>query len=334
MYMDVFNKPGWTVLAVVALMLAGCQSESTEVANDVPIAESMPEPAAEATNDPFVESVLEWREGRVHRLTQPYGWLSLVGYYALDRQGAYSLGSAEENDIVVPGGPDVWGQIVLAEEAVTFESADPERVLVDDEPQPSAEMLSSDFTDGEPTRIESEGIRVQLSRSGGIPNLRVRSPEAETRTEFVGLDYYEPDPNFRFEADFIAHEEGKTMRVANVMGQIIDEDNPGIVRFAHEGQTFELETFLYGDELFMVFADRTSGNETYGLGRFLYADLPVDGKTVVDFNRSYNPPCAFTEYTTCSMPPQSNRMDIRITAGEKAYSGSGGMTNKKAQAAG
>ena len=326
MSMDVFNKSGWMVLAVIALMLAGCQSESTELADNAPMTESTPESAVEAASDPFVESVLEWREGRVNRLTQPYGWLSLVGYYALDRQGEYSLGSAEENDIVVPGGSDVWGQIMLAGETVTFESADSERVLVDDEPRPSAEMLSSNFTDGEPTRIESDGIRVQLSRSGGIPNLRVRSPEAETRTEFIGLDYYEPDPNFRFEAEFIPHEEGNTMRVANVMGQIIDEDNPGIVRFEHEGQVFELETFLYGDELFMVFADRTSGNETYGLGRFLYADLPVDGKTVVDFNRSYNPPCAFTEYTTCSMPPQSNRMDTRILAGEKTYRGKQGMT--------
>ena len=326
--MDVSNKLGWMVLAIMALMLAGCQSESTEVADNAPMAESTPEPAVEAANDPFVESVLEWREGRVGRLTQPYGWLSLVGYYALDQQGEYSLGSAEDNDIVVPGGPAVWGQIVLTEETVTFESADPERILVDDEPQARVEMLSSAFTDNEPTRIESDGVRVQLSRSGGIPNLRVRSPQAITRTEFVGIDYYEPDPAFRFEAEFIPHEEGKTMRVANVMGQIIDEDNPGIVRFEHDGQVFELETFLYGDELFMVFADRTSGNETYGLGRFLYADLPVDGKTIVDFNRSYNPPCAFTEYTTCSMPPQSNRMDTFIRAGEKAYRGQQGMTEE------
>ena len=310
------------LMLTFVFVLAGCGAEQTPDSS---------EPAAEAQTEAafdLEQTTMEWRQGRLDRLTEPYGWLSLIGYYALDRQGEYRIGRADDNDIMVPDGPELWGRIVLTGETVTFESADSERVLVDDEPQPSAEMLSSDFTDGEPTRIESEGIRVQLSRSGGIPNLRVRSPEAGTRTQFVGLDYYEPDPNFRFEAEFIPHAEGNTMRVANVMGQIIDEDNPGIVRFEHDGQTFELETFLYSEELFIVFADRTSGNETYGLGRFLYADLPVDGKTVVDFNQAYNPPCAFTEYTTCSMPPQSNRMDTRILAGEKTYQGKLGMTTE------
>ncbi|MEM1081663.1 MAG: DUF1684 domain-containing protein [Pseudomonadota bacterium] len=324
--MDVYNWSRVVLLAALGALLAGCQSEAPDAVVERVETEAVKvvEDAVEANS--FTASVMEWRERRIERLTQPYSWLSLVGYYALDREGSHSLGSAGENDIVVPGGPEVWGQIVLTGDTVTFESADTERVLIDDEPVASAELLSSAFTDDDPTRIESDDVRVQLSRSGGIPNLRVRSPDAASLTGFVGIDYYEPDPAYRFEAEFIPHEAGKTMRVANVLGQIIDEDNPGIVRFEHDGVVFELETFLYGERLFMVFADRTSGNETYGLGRFLYAELPVDGKTIVDFNEAYNPPCAFTEYTTCSMPPQQNRMDTRILAGEKTYRGQPGMT--------
>ncbi len=325
---------------LLACVLCACQPEPDDTnQNAASESQSVAEAGVEAELeaeidrspvDPMVEALMQWREGRVERLTQPYGWLSLVGYYALDRQGEYSLGRAESNDLVVPGGPDLWGQIVLTGETVRFESADTGRVTVDDEPLASAELLSSAFTEGEPTRIESDGVRVQLSRSGGIPNLRVRSPDAKTRTEFVGIDYFEPSHDYRFEAEFIPHEPGKTMRVANVMGQIIDEDNPGIVRFQHEGEVFELETFQYGERLFIVFADRTSGFETYGLGRFLYANLPEDGKTMINFNFAYNPPCAFSEYTTCSLPPQSNRMDTRIEAGEKAYRGIQGMTEAMA----
>ena len=335
--MDVSKWLFSAALLALSLSLIGCEAEiqietsASESDQQVePFAEEQVEETQVDQTEPALDAVqetIDWRNGRIERLTQPYGWLSLVGYYLME-EGSHSIGSASDNDIVVPGGPAVWGQFSRVGETVSFESADIENVLIDDRPQNQVEMLSSAFTDDEPTRIEADGVRVQLSRSGGVPNLRVRSPLAETRTGFAGLDYYEIDPAFRFEAEFIPHEDGNTMRVANVMGQIIDEKNPGIVRFEHKGEVFELETFLYGDELFMVFADRTSGNETYGLGRFLYADLPVDGKTIVDFNQSYNPPCAFTEYTTCSLPPQSNRMDTRIEAGEKAYRGQAGMTQE------
>jgi len=149
--------------------------------------------------------------------------------------------------------------------------------------------------------------------------LRVRDALAPTRSGFTGIDYFDIDPGFRFVAKFAPHAPGAKIKIVNILGMEEPMDNPGTVTFEKDGKQFTLDAIDEGDHrLFFVFADRTSGHETYAASRFLYAPYPgPDGTTVVDFNKAYNPPCAFTSYSTCPLPPTQNRLDLAITAGEK-----------------
>ncbi|MFO7762233.1 MAG: DUF1684 domain-containing protein [Wenzhouxiangellaceae bacterium] len=287
-------------------------------------------PAGDVSVETFEQINMDWRQRRVARLTEPYGWLSLVELAVLEPGGAVTIGSAADNDIVVDRGPPRWGTLHVDSDGghADFENAAGDAVVFDGRKAASGRMALGDAE--APTRIESEGIRMHLVDPGGRLALRVRDRNARTRSEFVGLDYYDLDPEWRIDAEFIEHPQGSTLQVANVMGQLIEEPNPGRVRFTHDGKTIELEAVLEDDRLFLIFADRTSGRETYGLGRFLYAELPSEGRVTLDFNQAYNPPCAFNAYTTCPLPPQANRIDAWIRAGEREYAGQPGIESPRA----
>lgn len=260
-------------------------------------------------------AALEWRERRLARLSEPYGWLSLVGLEFLE-EGHWQLGSDPGNDLVVPAGPPRWGEMTVAGNRVWFDVAPGSDVRVDGRPFDSIEMRVNG--DEGPTLIEAASVQLQLLDRGGRPVLRVRDSQAPTRVQFAGLAYFPFNPDWRIEARWRAHPPGKTLLIANVLGELIEEPNPGWAEFEFGGREFGLEAVDSGDQLFFILADRTSGRETYGLGRFLYSDLPEDGTVVLDFNRAYNPPCAFTEYSTCPLPPPENRLDVRVEAGELA----------------
>jgi len=307
------------VLMPVALVVAGCQNQE----------EGAVRSGAGMSSAKFESVNMDWRKRRVDRLTEPYGWLSLAGLEMLQTDSVTTVGSNSANDVVVSAGPSRWGSVRVDEAGrARFDVAATGEVRIDGEDVPSAEMTLGG--DGSPVYVEADGVRIHLVAPGGRLALRVRDPQTPTRTEFVGLDYYPLDPDWRVDAEFMAHPPGTTMQVANVMGQLIEEPNPGTVRFAHDGKTISLEAVLEDDQLFFIFADRTSGRETYGLGRFLYSELPRDGRVVLDFNQAYNPPCAFNAYTTCPLPPQSNRIDAWIRAGEKRYVGKPGLEKPRA----
>jgi uncharacterized protein (DUF1684 family) len=302
------------ILLPAVLVLAGCQEQEGVSMRS----------GSELSPETFESVNMDWRKRRVARLTEPHGWLSLAGLIMLQADSVTTVGSDSTNDVVVSSGPARWGSIQVDEDGrVRFDVAVPGGVRIDGEAVTSAEMTLAG--DGEPVQVEADDVRIHLVAPGGKLALRIRDPQSSTRTEFVGLDYYPLDPDWRVEAEFIPHPSGSTMQVANVMGQLIEEPNPGMVRFVHEGKTISLEAVLEDDQLFFIFADRTSGRETYGLGRFLYAELPRDGRVVLDFNQAYNPPCAFNAYTTCPLPPQSNRVDVWMRAGEKQYAGKPGL---------
>lgn len=314
-----FPRFGTRIMLPALLLLAGCQ-EHGEVSMRA---------GSELSAETFERVNMDWRERRVARLTEPHGWLSLVGLVMLEADSLTTIGSAPGNDVVVTSGPPRWGQLRVDEGGdVWFDVAAAGEVRVDGAIVDSARMKPGG--EGDPTHVESGGVQLHLVDPGGRLALRIRDPGASTRTEFAGIDYYPPDPEWRVAAEFIPHPEGTTMHVANVMGQLIEEPNPGVARFVHEGKTISLEAVLEDDRLFFIFADRTSGRETYGLGRFMYADLPRDGRVILDFNQAYNPPCAFNAYTTCPLPPQSNRIDAWIRAGEKRYAGKPGLEKPRA----
>lgn len=309
-----FRRRVPAALGLLALgLIGGCQPNGADraaAARDVDAME-------------FERINLEWQQRRVERLTEPYGWLSLTGLHLLDR-GRHSIGSAVDNDIVLDRGPARWGVIELdPEQRVWFEAEAGTAVTLDGQVVDRVELKPDDGSG--PTTLEADGVRIHLVQPGDSIGLRVRDPEAASRTAFVGLDYYPLDQDWRIKAAFESHPPGTTMQVANVMGQLIDEPNPGRVRFDYQGQSVTLEAVLEDDRLFFIFADRTSGRETYGLGRFLYADLPIDNRVVLDFNQAYNPPCAFNAFTTCPLPPQGNRIDAWIRAGEREYAGPPGI---------
>src|SRR5690625_1766901 len=264
---------------------------------------------------------LEWRQDRHERLVSPYGWLSLVGLDFVS-SGTWNVGNSDAADIRMPAGPENWGQLIVTSSRARFEPADG-RISVDGRPGTAGMLVQPGRS--EPVWVEAADVRFQILRHADRMAVRTRWPQAETRTGFAGIDYFPFDPEWRVVADFIEHSRDKTLPFGSVLGVITDEPNPGVVEFQVDGETYRLEAVSDSGLLFFVFADATSGKDTYGGGRMLYADLPDrNGQVVLDFNRAYNPPCVFTEYSTCPLPPPENRLDVAITAGEKTYAGEQG----------
>lgn len=275
-----------------------------------------------AVPDGYEADVQRWREERVARLQQPQGWLSLVGLHWLE-PGRHSAGRADDNDLVLRTGPERLGHFDFDGERVRFAPAEGSGASIAGAPVDAPVDLAPD-TSGAGQVLELDGgeASLQVIERGGRYALRVRDARAATRRGFVGIDNYGIDAFWRFEARFEPHADDKTIDIANVIGQLQPMKNPGAVVFERDGQTYRIEAVDEGDgELFLIFADRTNGKETYGAGRFLYAAAPVDGRTVVDFNKAYNPPCAFNAYSTCPLPPPENRLDLVVSAGEKKYAG-------------
>lgn len=297
---------------VLSAALAGCGSGDDESSTDAT--------AGQAARTAYEREIRAWRDERVERLTRPDGWLSLVGLHWVGT-GTTFVGSAKDNGTRLDLGPPQLGMLSLDKDgSARLDIAEGAEVWVDGEPAKGRVELVSDAR-GTPTVVafnRGDASFILIERSGRHA-LRVRNAMARTRTSFPGIDYFDIDPGFRFEARFEAHPAGKTMDIVNMLGMVEPMANPGRVSFEKDGVSYSLEALDEGDgRLFFVFADRTSGHETYAASRFVYAEAAgPDGRTVLDFNRAYNPPCAFTAYSTCPMPPPENRLDLRIEAGEK-----------------
>jgi uncharacterized protein (DUF1684 family) len=174
---------------------------------------------------------------------------------------------------------------------------------------------------GQPTVVASGDLSFHVIERGSFA-LRVKDKRARTLVNFTGMDNYPIDESWRFEAGFLPAEPGATIDIGDVLGRLTPMPVLGTVEFERGGETYRLLGLAEEDSesMWFLFADRTTGRETYGAGRFLYSDgMPEDGRVVVDFNKAYNPPCAFTDYSTCPLPPQQNRLDLAITAGEKDF---------------
>ena len=287
---------------------------------------AMPAMAAQAAPEveaEWAEQAMEWRMQRLDRLTAPFGWLSLVALEFLP-DGDWVVGSAPDSDVQLPSGPERWGVVSFAQARAWFDPAPGAEVWIGEERV--LERLELVIASEAPaTRVSAGTGWFEIARRGDRLVLRARDSEAVTRREFLGLDYFDFDPAWRITARWQEHPDGMTIPVADVLGELRDQDNPGQARFDFNGREYVLEALAAEGELFFIFADRTSGRSTYGLGRFLYAALPADGHVVLDFNRAYNPPCAFNAYTTCPLPPPENRLDLLVEAGELRYRGAGGV---------
>ncbi len=247
------------------------------------------------------------------------GWLNLVGLFFL-KEGNNTFGSSKENDFVIkdPELPENICTFVLRDTSIEMISNDNVQLFVDSLPVKRI-YLNHDLT-GKPTVVSYKSYRWFIIKRGDKYALRVRNLNAPLVKEFKGIERFPINEDWRIVADFVPYNPPKEILVPSIIGIPEKEISPGKVRFSIKGKVYELEAIDSGDKLFFVFADETNGKETYGAGRFLYADKPgSNGKVILDFNKAYNPPCAFTRYATCPLPTPANYLKIRITAGEKNF---------------
>lgn len=302
-------------LALSCVMAGLALSIVTPARAEAPAA---PAAGAAAAHRQEVES---WRKERNDSLRKDDGWLSLVGLFWLD-EGENRFGSDPAAKVVLPAGkvPANAGTLVRKGNAVTLRVAPGARVTHDG--KPVTEMSLESDAAGKPKVVEIGPVSFFVIQRGDRVGVRARDKENPALTSFHGMDNFPIDPSWRVEARFEPYQPVKSIPIPNVLGQVTDTPSPGAVVFERDGRTYRLDALDEGDgKLFLIFADQTSGKETYGAGRFLTADAPKDGRVVVDFNKSYNPPCALTAYATCPLPPPQNRLALRVEAGEKTFAG-------------
>ncbi len=275
----------------------------------------------------YKRGIEQWHAGRIERLTAPTGWLSLIGLEWL-QPGANRVGSAADNDIVLAAGPAHLGVVTLSADGGMHIVLDKDSGATVDGKSVAEAMLIDDAhaaADAAPTTVAFGTASFYVIDRDGRKGLRVKDSEAPTRKHFLGIDAFPIDPSWQIEATWVPAAPGEMLEMGSVIGTIDKYPVPGKLEFTRDGKRFEILPVVEepGDaQYFIVFADRTSGKETYGAARFLYIDPPKDGKVVLDFNKAYNPPCAFTSFATCPLAPPENRLDLRVTAGEKNYRGS------------
>ena len=273
-----------------------------------------------AMADDYTHSIETLRALRVARLTTPNGWLTLIGRHQLS-PGPNTVGTATENTIKLAAGPPYLGTVTLAaDRTITLTPAPSVLLEIDGVPAHGpAELV---WQGDKPTRVTFGTASFYVMRRGENLYLRVRDRAAPNLAHFAGIDYFPIDPVWRIEATWVPFDPVKQVNITNMIGITEPASVPGKAVFTHAGRTVELLPIDEGDgELFFVLTDLTAGEETYEASRFLYAAKPKDGKVVLDFNLMENPPCGFTAFATCPLPPKENRMPFRVTAGEKKYRG-------------
>ena len=271
--------------------------------------------------DDFDSRLAAWKQWRVSRLEQPDGWLTLVGLSWL-HPGDNAVGADPGATVHLPDGksPARLGTIRVEGTKSVFAAAPGAEVTSSGKPVSTLVLADDAAADG-PTRLEHGSLVFYVIERAGRLAVRVKDSESETLRRFAGLDYFPADREWRIPARFEPAAAGSTLEVPNALGFSEKIRQPGWVTFDLAGHSYRLTALDdTGDgRLFIVFGDLTNSHETYGGGRFLYTDPPRDGKVEIDFNRAYNPPCVFTPYATCPLPPPGNRLPVRVEAGEKKY---------------
>lgn len=264
-----------------------------------------------------IEEIRAWDERRTERLREEDGWLNLTGLFWF-KEGENKIGSAKDNDIVFPSGPDYIGSMFLKDSSVTI-IVNP-GINVISNGQPVTEMTLLDDHSGNPTLLQTGSLRWNvIKRTKGF-GIRLRDLNSDLVKNFSGIERFPVNEDWRFEAVFDPYDPPKIIFVPDIVGTVDEEVCPGAVVFVKDEKEYRLDAIDSGKRFFLIFADETSGEETYGAGRFMYVDKPdSSGKIILDFNKAYNPPCVFTKFATCPLPPENNYLKLRIEAGEKMW---------------
>ena len=305
---------GCAALVLVAFFAACGPAEAPPA--DTPA----PRPEAAVPSDPYQAENAKFRQDRENTLKSDAGWLTIGGLWFLT-QPKTAFGSDPLSDIVFPASaPPQAGTFELQNGKVTVRAASGVTFLLDGKPFTSGELKPD--VPGPADRLSlGEHLQFWVHVSGDRLSIRLRDQNNSLRKEFVGLSWFPVNAGYRVEARYTPYEKAKTVDVPTILGDIDKATIPGIVSFMLNGQEYKLEPYAEeGDPQFwFVFRDLTSQKETYQAARFLYAPAPVDGKMMLDFNRTVNPPCAYNPYSTCPLPSEQNRLRTRIEAGEMRY---------------
>jgi uncharacterized protein (DUF1684 family) len=257
-----------------------------------------------ATGPAYLDEATKWRAGYEASLKAPDGWLSVAGLFWL-QQGNNVIGSDPQCDVVLPaGGPKRAGVLQLNGSKVTFQN---KRLQSDASPHPDV--------------VKFGNVSLTIIERGGKTGVRLRDPNAPSRRDFTGCRWFFADPAWRIRAKWVPYPQPKKIAITNILGMTDREPSPGYAEFTVKGKTMRLEPVTEDGALFFIFKDATSGKSTYAAGRFLDAEFPkpASGEVELDFNKAYNPPCAFTSFATCPLPPRQNVLTAAIQAGEKSY---------------
>ena len=296
---------------MLSLLATGC-------GKDAPIAA---EKTLSADDALYLSEQTAWRMQRHENLIQPDGWTSLIGLHWLTLKSHY-VGSSKRSGIRLLIGPPSLG-MVQTEGSRVFLVPEPGVPLTLDDQLLKGRVELKDDSTGAPSVVgfdEGKGKMTVILR-GGNHALRVKHADAPTRTQFTPIEYWVADPKWSIKAKYIPHPPGTMIPIVSIIGSTESTPNPGALQFEYGGKSYTIEALDQGDDtLQLIIADRTSGHESYGAGRYLDVAKPdAKGFVEIDFNRAYNPPCAFTQFATCPLPPNQNRLDLAITAGEKRY---------------
>jgi uncharacterized protein (DUF1684 family) len=309
-----FTASTFLLAGLAAAIAAGCSREA-------PSGATTPPPAAAATPAPATPAppltVEEWRAK--HETDYRRDFVTIAGLFPL-KQGVNTAGSTPGLDVVLPTStPPVVGRFVLTGQQVRFEPAEGVNVTLRGAPVTAPIDLKDDRT-RETDELVIGDVRLVVHATGESRTIRVRDPNGAMAREFLGFRWFDVDPAYRVVGRFIADAQPQKLKVLNTFGDVDEYTSEGVVEFTLQGKTLRLRPFTTRPKRFyFVFKDASSGKQTYEAARFLYADLEDDGTAVLDFNRAYNPPCAFNPYTTCPIPLRENRLPIEVLAGEKAY---------------
>jgi uncharacterized protein (DUF1684 family) len=271
----------------------------------------------------YTRDIDEWHEARLRRLKADDGWLTLVGLFPLPN-GTHTFGSAADNELKFPAGsPEHGGSLVVLEDSTVMLNPAPDVIFTDVAKTGKflgPTRLASD-KNGPPTKIKMGSIQFYVIDRPGSMYLRVKDADNPARKNFKGIDRYPVTKKWLFDATFERYNPPHLMKVANVLGYEENVQCPGAIVFEKDGKTYRLEALSLDEgELEIIYGDATSGLTTYGGGRFIYVAVPEEGnETVIDFNKSYNPPCVFTEFATCPIPGRENILPFKVEAGEKAF---------------
>lgn len=300
--MNLIPRP-YLLLFISSLLFSACNSNH--------------QPGQAETGENYFREVEEWKQSRIESLKEPTGWLRLAGMFILD-EGETIIGTSNDADILFPGQniPDELATITLlpngnvhlqtlGDETITYNGSSIDSfILYDGENTPSVQFGSLEW---------------HIIIRGDLTAIRLYNKENEKADNFSGFPAYPVDPAWNREAIFTPNPEGTTLSIANVLGQLEDVISPGSVEFTINNEIYTLDALEAGERMFIIVGDQTNQTETYQAGRYIYIDYPVEGSntTVLDFNKMYNPPCAFNTFTTCQLPHPQNQLDVAITAGEK-----------------